>query len=48
MLLWFPQELRPLGLAAWLLGAVLVVVALVFSYRYSTLHPGHVRAAPAL
>src|ERR1041384_1799967 len=41
VMLWrFPEELRPLGLAAWLLGAVLVAVALLFSYRYSTYIPG--------
>jgi hypothetical protein len=40
MLVWFPDELRPLGLAMWLLGAVLVAVALLFSYRYSTYIPG--------
>ena len=40
MLVWFPDELRPLGLAVWLLGAVLVAVALLFSYRYSTYIPG--------
>ncbi len=40
MLLRFPDELRPLGLAFWLLGAVLVAVALLFSYRYSTYIPG--------
>jgi hypothetical protein len=40
MLLRFPDELRPLALSMWLLGAVLFAVALVFSYRYSTYIPG--------
>jgi hypothetical protein len=39
--LWrFPEELRPLPLSAWLLGALLIAVALLFSYRYSTYIPG--------
>jgi len=41
VMLWrFPEQLRPLGLFAVLLGAVLVAIALAFSYRYDTYIPG--------
>jgi hypothetical protein len=40
ILLRFPMELRPLGVAAWGFVATLVVVALGFSYVYTTLVPG--------
>ncbi len=40
MLLRFPDELRPLGFSMWLLGAVLIAIAMVFSYRYTTYIPG--------
>src|SRR5207237_3517047 len=40
MLLRFPPDLRPLGLFAVLLCAVLLAVALIFSYRYRTYIPG--------
>jgi len=40
-MLWrFPPELRPLGLFVVLLGAVIVAIALAFSYRYDTYIPG--------
>jgi hypothetical protein len=40
-MLWrFPEQLRPLGLFAVLLGGVIVVIALAFSYRYDTYIPG--------
>jgi hypothetical protein len=39
MLLWFPQSLRPIGLTAWGLGAGLLGVAMVFSYRYDVYVP---------
>src|SRR2546428_14177021 len=39
MLLWFPEKLRPIGLTAWGLGAGLLAVALVFSYRYDVYVP---------
>jgi hypothetical protein len=41
LMLWrFPEELRPLGLFVVLLGGVLVLIALAFSYRYDTYIPG--------
>jgi hypothetical protein len=40
MLIWFRRDLRPLGLFVVLLGAVLLVIAMVFSYRYQTYIPG--------
>jgi hypothetical protein len=41
LMLWrFPPELRPLGVFAVLLAALLLAVALVFSYRYRTYIPG--------
>jgi hypothetical protein len=40
MLRFCSEELRPLGLFAVLLAAVLLAVAMVFSYRYDTLIPG--------
>src|SRR5689334_23077031 len=34
-----PRELRPIGIAVWGMGAVLLLVASAFSYRYTTLVP---------
>jgi hypothetical protein len=34
MLLWFPRDLKPVGLAAWGLGAAIVVLTWLFSRRY--------------
>lgn len=34
ILLWFPKELKPVGLAAWGVGAVIVVLTWLFSLRY--------------
>jgi hypothetical protein len=39
MLLWFPKDLRPIGLTAWGLGLSLIAVALFFSYRYDVYVP---------
>jgi hypothetical protein len=39
MLLWFPEKLRPIGLTAWGLGAGLLAVAMLFSYRYDVYVP---------
>jgi hypothetical protein len=34
ILLWFPKELKPVGLAAWSVGAVLVALTWLFSLRF--------------
>ena len=34
ILLWFPQELKPVGLTAWGLGAAIVALTWLFSLRY--------------
>jgi hypothetical protein len=39
ILLWFPKELKPVGLAAWGLGAVLVALTWLFSLRFDLYIP---------
>lgn len=39
MLLAFPKPIRPLGIAAWGLGASLIALALAFSFRYDVYVP---------
>jgi hypothetical protein len=39
MLVWFPRNLRPIGLVAWGTAATLVLLALFFSFRYDVYVP---------